>query len=427
MLSIDLIRQKPAQVREGLGRRGEEEDLTSLLNLDESWRALVSTASTLRAERNQVSKEIGGLIRGGSKAEAETLQIKMRDIGSKLTELENDRRVKEQELRDQMLMLPNLPLPGVPPGLDSSGNIVVKEAGVRKEFDFPLYPHWELSEKLGITDMERAAKISGSRFVLFAETGARLQRALTSWMLDFHREKHGYREVGVPFLVRRETMVRSANLPRFMENLYRDEEDDLWLIPTAEVPLTSLHSEEIVDSQSLPLRYMAHSSCFRREKTAAGRDVRGIKRVHQFEKVEMYQFVHPSKSDDALQEIIGHAEEICRQLEIPYRVLQLCAGDLGFPSAQSYDLELWAPASKEWLEVSSCSNCTDFQARRANIRFRPEPNRGPEFLHTLNGSGLAIPRVMISILENYQTADGSMIVPKVLQPYLGQAQLNPVK
>ena len=281
-------------------------------------------------------------------------------------------------------------------------------------------PHWELGESLDIIDFERGVKLSGSRFYVLKGIGSRLQRALISFMLDLHTFEHGYQEIYPPYMVKRECMVGSNNLPKFEDNLYHDEEDDLWFVPTAEVPLTNLHREEILPPGVLPIYYVAYTACFRREKMSAGKDTRGIKRSHQFDKVEMYKFTEPDTSDQELEKLLDNAEQVCQKLELPYRILQLCTADLGFGAVKSYDVEMWAPGCEEWLEVSSCSNCGDFQARRANIRYRPAPDAKPQFVHTLNGSGLAIPRVLIAIMENYQQADGSIAIPDVLQPYVGE-------
>ena len=426
MLSIELFRRQPDLVRRALVRRGEDDVVDDLLTVDGQWRDLVAKVDRLNAERNAASKAIGDLMKRGDAGPADEQREKVRRMGDDLKRLEEEQRAVDLRRQTLLLALPNLPLEDVPDGLDETHNVVVRQEGTFRTYDFPLKPHWELSEQLDITDMERGAKLSGSRFYVLQQTGARLQRALVNWMLELHRNEHGYREVGLPILVREEVMEGSGNLPKFGDALYHDVEDDLWLIPTAEVPLTNLHRDEILSPGSLPIKYVAHTPCFRRERTAAGRDVRGIKRVHQFDKVELYQLAEPERSDAALQELMGHAEEVCHSLEIPYRVLQLCAGDLAFQSAKSYDIELWSPASEEWLEVSSCSSCTDFQARRANIRFRREPTGRPEFVHTLNGSGLAIPRVIIAILETYQRADGTVEVPQVLRPYLDQELLEPV-
>jgi seryl-tRNA synthetase len=306
----------------------------------------------------------------------------------------------------------------VPIGKGEGDNIVVRTWGKRREFSFKPLPHWELGERLGIIDFQRGVKLSGTRFYVLKGLGARLQRALISFMLDVHVNEHGYQEVYPPFMVRRECLVGSGNLPKFGDNLYHDAEDDFWFIPTAEVPLTNLHRDEILDRTSLPLYYVAYTACFRREKMAAGLDTKGIKRGHQFDKVELYKLTEPQNSDDELEKLVADAEDICRRLNIPYRVVQLCSGELGFAACKTYDIEMWAPGCGEWLEVSSCSNCGDFQARRANIRYRPEPGAKPQFVHTLNGSGLALPRVLIAVLENYQQADGTILVPEVLEPYL---------
>ena len=427
MLSLELLRKEPELVRHALARRGEQAAVEEVLVLDERRRAAVLQSDELRRRRNEASKAIGQAMRGadGSQEAVATQREEMRQVGERLKELDEQVRTLDEQLRSLMLTLPNLPRDDVPDGEDESANVVLRQEGTLREFDFTPLPHWDLGERLGIIDLPRGAKLSGSRFYVLVDAGIRLQRALAFWMLDLHRTQHGYQEMGLPYLVREEVMEGSGNLPRFAENLYHDDEDGLWLIPTAEVPLTNLHRDEILDAGTLPIKYVAHTPCFRREKTAAGRDVRGIKRVHQFDKVELYQFVEPEQSDGALESLLGNAEAVCRGLGIPYRVLQLATGDLGFPSAKSYDLEMWAPGSEEWLEVSSCSNCTDFQARRANIRFRRKPGAKTEFVHTLNGSGLALPRVLIAVLENNQQADGSVSVPPVLQPYLGQERLEP--
>jgi seryl-tRNA synthetase len=354
--------------------------------------------------------------------------VAVRQTGERLKELDEALRVLDECTSDLMLNLPNVVSDEVPDGPDESGNLVVWEEGERSIYDFELKPHWELSESLGITDFERGAKVSGRMFYVLGDNGARLQRALVNYMIDLHRREHGYEERGVPFLVLKETMIGSSNLPKFADALYHDSDEDLWLIPTAEVPLTNLHRDEILGLGSLPIRYMAHTPCFRKERAAAGQQVRGLKRVHQFEKVEMYQFVAPEKSMETLDAIVEAAADVIRGLRLPFRLLQLCTGDISFPSAKSFDLEIFTPASDEWLEVSSCSNCTDFQSRRANIRFRREEGAKTEFVHTLNGSGLAVPRVIIAILETYQQVDGSVRVPDVLVPYMGgQEFLKPVK
>jgi seryl-tRNA synthetase len=325
----------------------------------------------------------------------------------------------EEEFQRRLLEIPNLPHPGVPVGRDDSENIVVRTAGAPRQFSFQPKPHWELGEQLGVIDFERGVKISGSRFYVLKGQGARLQRALINWMLDLHVQEHGYTEVYPPAMVKQECLVGTGTLPKFGENLYRDHEEDFWFIPTAEVPVTNLYREEIFEPGRLPVYHVAYTPCFRREKMSAGRDVRGIKRGHQFDKVEMVKFVTPETSDSELDRLVDNAEDVCRRLDIPYRIVQMCTGDLSFQAAIKYDVEMWAPGCQEWLEVSSCSNFGDFQARRARIRYRSAPGARPEFVHTLNGSGLALPRVVIALMENYQQEDGSIAIPPVLRPYMG--------
>ena len=402
-------------VQQALLKRHEEgASLEEILELDRRRRSILTESEALRARRNEVSKQLGKM-----KGKPPEVLAEMRKVGDKIKAMKEELKGVEEELQAILLTLPNIPLDDVPEGEDESGNVVVKSWGGPRPLDFTPIPHWELGEKLGILDFGRGVKISGSRFYILKGRGARLQRALIDWMVDLQVREHGYLEVYPPVVVKREALLGSGNLPKFGDNLYHDDEDDLWLIPTAEVPLTNLHRDEILPSGTLPIHYVAYTACFRREKMSAGRDTRGIKRGHQFDKVEMYKFVEPHTSDEELMKMVSNAEEVIRRLDIPYRVLQLCTGDLGFQSAKSYDLEMWAPGCDEWLEVSSCSNCTDFQARRANIRYRPEERARPEFVHTLNGSALALPRVMIAVLENYQQPDGTVVVPEVLRPYTG--------
>ena len=343
----------------------------------------------------------------------------MRGVSVRIKTLQDNIRTLESERDKLLLTIPNMPLEDVPDGADESANVVKYIKGETPQFDFAPLPHWELGENLGIIDFQRGAKMAGSRFFVLKGKGARLQRALIDWMLDTHTGEHGYEELYLPNVVTTESATANSNLPKFADTMYRDDEDDLWLLPTAEMAITNMHRDEILQPDTLPLKYVAHTPCFRREKAAAGRDTRGIKRVHQFEKVEMYRFVEPQDSAEALQSLLSEAETICARLGVRYRLLELCAGDIGFQSARTYDIEMWAPGCDEWLEVSSCSTCTDFQARRASIRYRPENGARPRFVHTLNGSGLALPRVIIAILENYQQADGSIVVPEVLRPYTG--------
>jgi seryl-tRNA synthetase len=414
MFSLQLIRQEPDRVRDSLARRGEDTSIEDIIDRDEERRRLIQEVEALRARRNQVSKEIGKM-----KDKPEALLAEMREVGEKIKSLEQETGRIEEELNDRLLRIPNLVHPEVPAGGDESDNVAVRSWGEPRTFDFEPLPHWDIGTNLGIIDFERGVKISGSRFYVLRGLGAKLQRALIAFMVDLHVGEHGYTEVYPPFMVKQETMLGSGNLPKFADNLYHDAEDDLWFVPTAEVPVTSFHRDEIIEPGALPIHYVAYTACFRREAMSAGRDTRGIKRGHQFDKVELYKFVEPETSDDALEGMLHDAEEVCQRLGLPYRVLQLCSGDLGFNAAKSYDIETWAPGCGEWLEVSSCSNCSDFQARRANIRYRPQAGEKPQFVHTLNGSGLALPRVLISVLESYQQADGSVTVPEALRPFMG--------
>jgi seryl-tRNA synthetase len=413
MLDIRLIRENPELVRQALEKRGDSFALDRIVQLDESYRASLRQTEELRAKHNEASKQLSK-----SKEKPPELIAQMRQMGEKVSSLQQQTKEAKASLDSLLLELPNIPHPSVPLGDGPDDNVVVRTWGKPKEFSFKPLPHWELGEKLDIIDFQQGVKLSGSRFYVLKGLGAHLQRALISFMLDVHVNEHGYREIYPPFMVRRECLVGSGNLPKFGDNLYHDEEDDFWFIPTAEVPLTNLRRDEILSADSLPLRYVAYTACFRREKMSAGKDIRGIKRGHQFDKVELYRLTRPETSDGELDKLVADAESICQKLAIPYRVVQLCTGDLGFASCKTYDIEMWAPGCAEWLEVSSCSNCGDFQARRANIRYRPEPGAKSEFVHTLNGSGLALPRVLIGVLENYQQADGTVLIPEVLQPYL---------
>jgi len=413
VLDLKYIREHPDEVKEALIKRNEMAPIDEILGLDERRRTLLADVQGLKHQRNVTSKEISQM-----KEKDQVLIEQMRRLGDEIKALDQEVKNVEEELNRLLLQLPNLPHPSVPVGKDESENVVVRQEGEPREFDFEPLPHWDLGPTLGLIDFERGVKLSGTRFYILQGLGAQLQRVLITWMLDLHTQEHGYKEIYPPFLVKEEILWGAAQLPKFYDNLYHDVEDDIWLVPTAEVPLTNLHRDEILEPGTLPLNYVAYTPCFRREKMSAGRDVRGIKRVHQFDKVEMYKFTMPETSDSELEAMISDAEEICRQLGIPYRVKQLCTGDLGFAAALAYDLDMWAPGCGEWLEVSTLSNCRDFQARRANIRFRREPGAKPEFVHTLNGSGLALPRTMIAILENYQESDGSIVIPPVLRPYM---------
>lgn len=429
MINLDLIRHQPEFIKAALRRRGEEDPIDEILILDTQRRSLVTERDGLRSQHNELSRQFAQVRKEeagrGSAAMENRLRQEIQALTRQSQNLESEHAEIQNRLNEMLLFIPNIPLEAVPDGFDESGNQVIREVGTPNEFSFTPLAHWDLGEKLQIIDLQRGAKLSGSRFSVLKGSGAVLERALQNWMLDLHINNHGYVEVHPPALVREEILIGSGNLPKFGDNLYRDVEEDLWLIPTAEVPLTNLYRDEILESGLLPLYYVACTPCFRREKTAAGRDTRGIKRVHQFNKVEMYKFVEPEQSEAELELLVSDAEEICHSLGLAYRVLKLCAGDMGFPSAMTYDIEVWSPGCEEWLEVSSCSNCTDFQARRANIRYRPAPGSRPQFVHTINGSGLALPRILIALLENYQQEDGSVIIPEVLHPYTGFSVINP--
>ncbi len=416
MIDLRFIREHPDVVRKALVKLNTEAPIDEILALDEKRRELLQQVEALKAQRNAVSKEISRL---KDQAERQARIEEMRGVGEEIKRLDSDVRSVEERLNMLLLEVPNLPHPDVPVGKDDSENVVVRTVGQPRQFDFEPLPHWEIGQSLGIIDFERGVKISGTRFYVLKGDGARLQRALIAWMIDLHVRKHGYTEVYPPYMVRSECLVGTGNLPKFADNLYHDDEDDLWLIPTAEVPVTNLYREEILEAGTLPIYHVAYTACFRREKMAAGKDTRGIKRGHQFDKVEMVKFVEPSKSYEELDKLVANAEDVAVSLGIPHRVVQMCTGDLSFSAAMKYDVEMWAPGCQEWLEVSSCSNFADFQARRAGIRYRPEPGAKPEFVHTLNGSGLALPRTLIAILENYQQPDGSVVIPEVLRPYMG--------
>jgi len=416
MIDLKLIREKPDWVKGAIASLQTEAPIDEILALDEQRRTLLTEAEALKARRNEVSKEIGRL-RGAP--QADPLKEEMRQVGERIKALDEQVRGVEEQLNSNMLEVPNVPHASVPVGRDDRENIVVRTVGEPQQFTFAPVPHWDLGPALGMIDFERGVRMSGTRFYLLRGLGARLQRALIAWMLDLHTKEHGYTEIYPPYMVREECLWVDGKLPKFRDNVYRDAEEDLYWIGTAETPLTNLHRDEILAAEQLPLNYVAYTACFRREKMSAGRDVRGIKRGHQFDKVEMYKFATPETSYDELEKMVGQAEEVPRLLGIPHRVIMMCTGDLGFVAAKKYDIEMWAPGCQEWLEVSSLSNCEAFQARRGNIRFRREEGAKPEYVHTLNGSGLALPRTMIAVIENYQQADGSVVVPAVLRPYMG--------
>jgi len=416
MLDLNLIREHPDMVRQALqARQMDDAIVDQVLAVDAQRRALLTEVEALKAERNAVSREIG---RMKDPQERQAKIEAMRQVGERIDALDEQVRQVETQLRDLVATIPNMPAPETPYGRGEQDNVVIKTVGEVPSFDFTPLPHWELGPRLGILDFERGVKLSGSRFYILSGAGARLQRALIAWMLDLHI-RQGYLEQYPPFMVKGEVLFASGQLPKFADNLYRDIEEDLWMVPTAEVPLTGMHMDEILEEAALPLRYTAYTPCFRREKMSAGRDVRGIKRGHQFDKVEMYIYCKPEDSARELQKMLADAEQTCAELGLPYRVVQLCTGDLGFNAAITYDLEVWAAGCGEWLEVSSVSNVTDFQARRANIKYRPADGGKARLVHTLNGSGLGLPRTLIAVLENYQQPDGSVIVPPVLRPWMG--------
>jgi seryl-tRNA synthetase len=420
MLDINLIREHPDLVRKALrDRQMDPLPVDSILALDERRRVLLTEVEVLKAERNVVSKEIGKM---KDPADRQARIEAMRSVGDKIAELDKQVTEVEEELKSITATIPNIPDARTPIGKDEAENVVLRTVGQLPEFDFEPKIHWDLGPALGILDFERGVKISGSRFYVLTGAGARLQRALIAYMLDLHI-RQGYTEQYTPFMVKAATLYGAGQLPKFAENLYHDAEEDLWMVPTAEVPLTGLHMDEILEEKQLPILYTAYTPCFRREKMSAGRDVRGIKRGHQFDKVEMYAYCKPEESDAILERMREHAEATCTGLGLTYRVKQLCTGDIGFGSAITYDIEVWSPGLQEWLEVSSVSNVTDFQARRAGIRYRPADGSKVRYVHTLNGSGLGMPRTLIAVLESYQQADGSVKVPEVLLPWMGGVEV----
>lgn len=424
MLDIKQLRSEPGVARERLARRGDPgilERLDRALELDSRRRDLIGEVEELRALRNDTSEEIGRRKRGGE--DASDLIEEMRGVKARIDELDDDLHDTESALRSCLLRIPNYPHQRVPEGGEDEFE-VLGEHGRKPSFDFDPLPHWELGERLDVLDLDRGAKIAGSGFPMLKGDGARLQRALATWMVDLHRDEHGYREVTPPYLVNRSSMLGTGHLPKFEEDAYRTEPDDLFLVPTAEVPVTNMHRDEIMEPDVLPLRYVSYTPCFRREAGSAGRDTRGMLRVHQFDKVELVRLERPEASEEALERLTGHAERVLEALGLPYRRILLATGDLGFGNAITYDLEVWSAGVGEWLEVSSCSLYGAYQARRANVRYRPEPHAGPEFVHTLNGSGVALARTMIALLENGQREDGSVALPEPIHPYMGRDALE---
>ncbi|GAB6934932.1 MAG: serine--tRNA ligase [Calditerricola sp.] len=424
MLDVKRLRHDLDGVKRALARRGAvPAELDRFVELDTAWRALVAESDQLKHQRNEVSQEIARLKRAGEDAEARIAE--MRQVSDRIKELDERIRQLEAEIDELLLSIPNVPHETVPDGASDADNVEVRRWGEPPTFAFDPKPHWELAERLGILDFEAAAKVTGSRFVFYKGLGARLERALINFMIDLHVREFGYEEVFPPYLVHRHSMIGTGQLPKFEEDAFRVVDSDYYLIPTAEVPVTNLHREEILGPDDLPKKYVAYSACFRAEAGAAGRDTRGLIRLHQFNKVELVQFVKPEDSYEALEALTAQAETVLQRLGLPYRVVALCAGDLGFAAAKTYDIEVWLPSAGTYREISSCSNFEDFQARRAQIRFRRAPKAKPEFVHTLNGSGLAVGRTVAAILENYQQADGSVVIPEALRPYMGVEVIAP--
>ncbi len=447
MIDINLIREKPEWVKAQIARLNDRAPIDEIVAADARRREIIAEVEELRRQRNESSKQIGarmgtlkklegdlgraeGAAAEGLRTQINSLQFNVdeakdetRRLGERIAALEEELRAAESVVDEKMLWVPNLPHASVPDGPDDSHNIAYAPQGALPEFDFEPKAHWDLGPALGIIDFERGVKLSGSRFYVLRGQGARLQRAVIQFMLDYHTTAHGYTEIYPPFMVRSAMFVGAGQLPKFADNIYRDAEEDFMWLGTAEIALTNLHRDEILDEADLPLNYVAYTPCFRREKMSAGRDVRGIKRGHQFDKVEMYKFTTPETSYEHLDLLVRHATDIAAALGLPYRIIEMVTGDLGFAAAKKFDVEVWAAGCQEWLEVSSASNCEAFQARRANVRYRPADGGRPRFAHTLNASGLALPRVMIALIENNQLPDGRIAVPEVLRPYMGGAEV----
>jgi seryl-tRNA synthetase len=424
MLDIRRFRYEPEVLRHALARRGDEAAVAAVdevRQLDEERRDAIGEANELKARRNEESKRIGELKRAGENADE--LIAEMRAVGERIDELDEVVGTREAAMDELLLRIPNLPMEDVPEGGEEA-NRILSTSGDAPDFAFTPRPHWELGEALGILDLPGGARVSGSGFPVLRGAGARLQRALIDFFLEVHTREHGYEEARVPYLVTRESLEGTGQLPKFADESYQSERDDLWLIPTAEVPLTNLLRDELLEREVLPVAFTAYSPCFRREAGAAGKDTRGLLRVHQFDKVELVRFERPERSPEALEELTRHAEVLLERLGLRWRRVLLATGDLGFSGARTYDLEVWAPGVEQWLEVSSCTTFTDYQARRSNIRFRPAPGEKPEFVHTLNGSGLALPRIVAALLETGQEEDGSVVLPDALEPWMGREGLR---
>ena len=420
MLEIKYLRQKLSTVQEALKTRGHQADLNAFQKWDDQRRAVLLEIEALRHERNVVSDRVAEMKKAGQDAEA--IVVEMRAVSSKIKDLDKKLSESQGAIDDFLLGLPNLPHATVPIGKDETENAEVRKVGAIPEFEFEPQPHWDIGSRLKILDFDRAARITGARFPLYFGAGARLERALINFMLDTHTGEHGYLEVLPPFIVNRESMIHTGQLPKFEQDLFKLSDWDYFLIPTAEVPVTNIHQGETLDEDQLPIRYVAYTPCFRSEAGSYGKDTRGLIRQHQFNKVELVKFSRPDASYDELESLLNNAETILKKLDLPYRVIELCTGDLGFSAAKTYDIEVWMPSQGVYREISSCSNFEDFQARRANIRFKPKGKKGTALVHTLNGSGLAVGRTVAAILENFQQADGSVTIPEGLQPYMAGIQ-----
>ena len=420
MLDIKRIRENLEDIKKAMDRRGEKEfDLDAVVELDDQRRELLKEVEALKSEMNIEQKKIPQLMKEGKKEEAEAEKVKLKELSDKIKGLDEKVKKVQDELQYRLLRIPNVPNANVPQGDTDEDNVEIRKWGEPRKFDFDFKAHWDIGTDLGILDFETGAKITGSRFTLYKDKGARLERSLVNFFLNTHTEKHGYTEVLPPFMANRDSFVGTGQLPKFAEDMFKLEGLDYFLVPTAEVPVTNIHRDEIVSADQLPIKYCAYTPCFRSEAGSAGRDTRGLVRQHQFNKVELVKFVKPEESYEELEKLTNDAETMLQMLELPYRVVKICTGDLGFTAAFKYDLEVWMPSYNRYVEISSCSNFEDFQARRAGIRFRRDKNSKAEYCHTLNGSGLAVGRTVAAILENYQQADGSVVVPEVLRPYMG--------
>lgn len=417
MLEIKFVSQNLLSVKTALEARGHQADLETFKKCDDERRVILQEIESLRHQRNVVSDQIAAMKKAGQNSDA--LVVEMRAVSSKIKDLDKQLAENRTTISDILLGIPNIPHPSVPIGTDETDNPVIRTVGDLPEFEFKPKPHWELGTQLKILDFDRASKITGARFPLYFGAGARLERALINFMLDIHTAEHGYQEVLPPFVVNRQTMTHTGQLPKFEEDLFKLADWDYYLIPTAEVPVTNIHQDEILEAEDLPLYYTAYTPCFRSEAGSYGKDTRGLIRQHQFNKVELVKFCQPETSYDELESLLHHAETILKRLEIPYQVIELCTGDLGFSAAKTYDIEVWMPAQGLYREISSCSNFENFQARRANIRFKRKGHKGTQLVHTLNGSGLAVGRTVAAILENFQQPDGTVVIPAQLRPYMG--------